>query len=75
MKFYKTKLILVDPIAHAYPNNQQDPDFALNERLPGGKCDRCGHDEWWFLPDECVGVRTGGKPYIECMKCGGTTHL
>jgi hypothetical protein len=74
IKFYATKLVPVNPMLHAYGVNHARVG-TLNDRLPEGKCTECGGTEWYFLPAEASAVREGGKPYIECLKCGYTTHL
>ena len=38
-------------------------------------CPECGHNEWWLLPKQGAAVRTGGKPYCECIFCGYSTHM
>jgi predicted RNA-binding Zn-ribbon protein involved in translation (DUF1610 family) len=49
----------------------------LSERMekPDGTCPDCGDNKWWILPVDCIAVREGGKPYIECLNCGYQTHL
>ena len=39
------------------------------------KANSKGKNEWMLLAKEGVAVREGGKPYIECLGCGNTTHL
>ena len=53
---------------------QEDSDFRkrVKETL---QCPDCGSTEFNLYPDEFVAVKEGGKPYIECAKCGYTTHL
>ena len=51
-------------------------EFDLDERLGnGGCCSECGGNKWMLLAKESVAVTQGGKPYIECLDCGSTTHL
>lgn len=73
-EFFKAKLVKVPNIlAHVYPNY---PEITLEERLPNnGKCPECKDNRWWLLPKESAAVRSGGKPYIECLTCGYLTHL
>jgi len=49
---------------------------TIEERLGSkeGKCEECGKNKWWLMPKEVHIVR-GEKQYIECLKCGHTTHL
>jgi hypothetical protein len=63
---------------HVYPHIENaDKQFTLGERLgnENGCCTECGGNEWMLLPKESVAVKQGGKPYIECLECGATTHL
>jgi DNA-directed RNA polymerase subunit M/transcription elongation factor TFIIS len=46
---------------------------SLEDRIQ--PCPDCGGEEFWLYPEESVAVRTGGKPYCECTKCGYITHL
>jgi len=78
-KFFQCELREVkgNIIDHVYPRLKKDPvKPTLEQRLPnGGACPDCGKKEWMIFPVECVAVREGGKPYIECLGCGHTTHL
>ena len=77
-KFFQAVLVEVkeDIIDHVYPQLKNHPNKpTLNDRLPEGKCEHCGGNEWILLPKEGVAVREGGKPYIECLNCGEVTHL
>lgn len=49
----------------------------LSERMekPDGECPRCQYTEWALLPDDSEAVKEGGKPYIECIRCGYMSHL
>jgi len=51
--------------------------LSLTERMGSEKaeCPECGCNHWWLLPREGAAVREGGKPYIECLNCGYSTHL
>jgi len=70
--FYKANLILVVP----KKLNKILKGQTLSERMENdGICPSCGKNEWWLLPDKCVVVREGGKPYCECLSCGYQTHL
>lgn len=52
-------------------------DMTLTERMgcENAKCPDCNKNKWMILADESVAVTQGGKPYIECLNCGLTTHL
>lgn len=72
-KFYQANLVLVVPTKlYAITKGQSVAERLGDEE---GKCPSCGKNKWWLLPKECVAVRTGGKPYIECLECGYQTHL
>lgn len=76
-KFYQAVLVPLEPeqvIASVYPQRVAS-QITLEERLPDCKCQSCGGKEWIILPKESSLVREGGKPYIECIKCGNFTHL
>jgi hypothetical protein len=77
-KFYKAVLkpIKGNVFDKVYPWLKGDNQLTIAERLGNaeGKCE-CGHNEWMLLADECVAVKEGGKPYIECLNCGMLTHL
>lgn len=63
---------------HVYPHiANADKEFTLAERLgdENGSCSECGGNKWMLLAHESVAVSSGGKPYIECLKCGSTNHL
>jgi len=51
--------------------------MTIKERMGNdeGKCPECDCNSWILLPKESVAVKEGGKPYIECMNCGVTSHL
>lgn len=78
-KFFQCELkeIKGDVFDHIYPHLKNNPKKpTLVERLPnGGTCPECWRKEWMLLPLEGAAVRTGGKPYIECLCCGYQTHL
>lgn len=73
-KFYQVVLKPIkDVIAHVYPNKI---GITLEDRLPNNaECDECGGNEWMLLPKKSNPIKQGGKPYIECLGCGLTTHL
>jgi hypothetical protein len=77
-KFYQAVLKEVkgNVLDHVYPYFKGKGQLTMEERLgnPEGNC-VCGGSEWIILPNECVAVSQGGKPYIECMVCGEWTHL
>lgn len=81
-KFYQTELKLIEGNVFdvAYPFLKGKSGFAqftLKERMGDdeAKCPDCSNNEWWLLPSDSVAVREGGKPYIECLNCGYSTHL
>ena len=50
--------------------------LPLSERLENdGECPRCQYTDWALLPEESEAVKEGGKPYIECIRCGYLSHL
>jgi hypothetical protein len=59
-----------------YPNKPKG-SVTLEERLPESEwnCPECNCNSWIVLPRESAAVKEGGKPYIECMNCGYSTHL
>jgi len=74
-KFYQAVLVEVENvIKHVYPNQ---PSLTITDRMgtENAICEMCGYNRWWLLPKECVSVNESGKPYIECLSCGHTTHL
>ena len=77
-KFYKAELIEIEDnvLDMVYPY-LKDEQLTMEERMGSeeAKCPSCSNNEWWLLPDDCVSVREGGKPYIECLNCGLQTHL
>ncbi len=50
---------------------------SLTDRMgtEDAKCPDCGENQWWIMPVEGAAIRIGGKPYMECLNCGYTTHL
>ena len=62
---------------HVYPQFKGDKQMTLEERMGSdkGNCPECDCNSWILLPKEGVAVSEGGKPYIECMGCGLTSHL
>lgn len=77
-KFYQAVLQEVEGniFEHVYPHLNSN-EFTIEERMgnPNGSCEDCGENEWILYPKESYSVRVGGKPYIECINCGHTTHL
>jgi hypothetical protein len=78
--FYQAVLKKVkgNVLDHVYPRFKgTDEQMTLAERLGNeeGCCSECGGNEWMLLANESVAVKQGGKPYIECLTCGSTTHL
>jgi hypothetical protein len=81
-KFYQAVLVEVEGniIDHVYPHLHHAPKhgMTLEERMPNDAlCPECDHvkREWYLYPRESVIVKEGGKPYVECLNCGYTTHL
>ena len=50
---------------------------SLTDRMGSedAECPDCGENGWILMPLEGAAVRIGGKPYMECLNCGYTTHL
>jgi hypothetical protein len=78
-KFYKAVLVKIkgNVLDEVYPQLIGNNQLTMTERMGSeeAKCSECSNNEWWLLPDDSVSVREGGKPYIECLNCGSTTHL
>jgi hypothetical protein len=83
-QFFKCILVPIETdkvLETAYSDNKRalhfitNGEMTLQERLPDCTCEECGKKSWFLLPKEGVAVRTGGKPYIECLNCGFVTHL
>jgi hypothetical protein len=78
-KFYQAVLKEVkgNVLDHVYPHLKGENQLTIEERLGDeeGTCYECGGNSWIILPEESCAVQEGGKPYIECMHCGITTHL
>lgn len=63
---------------HVYPHLKGSPNqMTIAERMGNkeGTCPECGCNSWIILPKESSAVSQGGKPYIECMECGTSSHL
>ena len=78
--FYQAVLVPINGnvLDHVYPNLAGTPNqMTLTERMGSedAECPECGENSWVLLPSESAPVREGGKPYCECMNCGGQTHL
>jgi len=75
-KFYQAVLKEVkgNVLDHVYGKNNR---LTIKERMgnDNATCPDCGENKWMILADESVAVSQGGKPYIECLSCGLTTHL
>ena len=57
---------------------KQTNGVSVKERMDGdeeAKCPECGQNRWWLLPMQGAARREGGKPYMECLNCGYSTHL
>ncbi len=84
-RFYQAVLQEVkgNVLDHVYPHLEGKNQLTMTERMGSefAHCPECLSDEkkktndWILLPKEGVAVSQGGKPYIECMHCGYTTHL
>lgn len=78
-KFYQSVLKEVEGnvMDLVYPRLKGSEQLTIEERMgnPNGSCEDCGSNEWILYPKESYSVRVGGKPYIECINCGHTTHL
>lgn len=78
-KFYQAVLVEVkgNVLDHVYPQFKGKGQLTMTERMGSeeANCPDCGHNHWILLPKEGVAVTQGGKPYMECMNCGLTTHL
>jgi hypothetical protein len=63
-----------DVLEHVYGKNH---NMTITERMGNneGTCPECGCNSWILLPKESSAVSQGGKPYIECMECGTSSHL
>ena len=70
VEFFQAVLKRVaDPIKHI------GGGATLEQRLGDACCPDCGGAKWYFLPTKSIAVQQGGKPYIECLGCGYSTHL
>lgn len=76
-KFYQAVLIPVEGnvLDHVYPHLKGRNQLTLTERMGSeeAKCPDCGDNTWMLYANESV-VQCG-KPYMECLGCGMTTHL
>ena len=84
-KFYQAVLkeVKENVLDYVYPHLKGKGQLTMTERMGSehAHCPTCLEEEkkktndWILLPIEGVAVAQGGKPYIECMHCGYTTHL
>lgn len=79
-KFFQAVLQEVegDVLDHVYPHFKGTRfQMNLTERMGSedAKCPECEANSWIILPKESPAVAIGGKPFIECMDCGYSTHL
>ena len=78
-KFYQAVLVPVEGnvLDHVYPHLKGRNQLTLTDRMGSeeAKCPDCGGNSWMLHAKESVAVRDGGKPYMECLGCGMTTHL
>ena len=63
-----------DVLKHIYGKNHK---MTIAERMGNaqGTCPECGCNSWIILAEESCARVEGGKPYIECMECGTSSHL
>lgn len=63
-----------DVLEHIYGKNHK---MTIAERLGNaqGNCPECDSNSWIILAEESCARVEGGKPYIECMNCGTSSHL
>jgi hypothetical protein len=75
-KFFQAVLKEVkgDVLEHVYGKNHK---MTIKERLGNdeGSCPECNGNSWIILAEESCARVEGGKPYIECMHCGTSSHL
>lgn len=78
-KFYQAVLKEVkgNVLDHVYPQFKGREQLTMKERMGSdeARCPDCGENKWMLLAQESVSVVQGGKPYMECLNCGLTTHL
>jgi len=84
-KFYQAVLQEVkgNVLDYVYPLNKGKNQSTMTERMGSelAHCPTCLEEEkkktndWMILAKESVEVSQGGKPYIQCLHCGYTTHL
>jgi len=78
-KFFQAVLQEVkgNVLDHVYPQLKGEEQLTMTERMGSedALCEECGDNKWMLLADESVAVKEGGKPYMECLGCGYTTHL
>jgi hypothetical protein len=83
-KFYQVILQEVkgNVLDHVYPHLTGKNQMTMTERMGSEQalCEKCLEEgkksnKWMILSHESEGIAQGGKPYIECLCCGHTTHL
>jgi len=87
-KFYQAVLIPLktdkEVLESVYPHLVGTKDMpTMEERLGDAECVNCPREDitdkketrWMLLAEETTAVTQGGKAYIECLDCGGVTHL
>jgi len=78
-KFYQAVLQEVkgNVLDHVYPHLKGRGQLTMTERMGSeeAKCSECGDNKWMLLAKESPSVTQGGKPYMQCLNCGMTTHL
>ena len=63
-----------DVLEHIYGKNHK---MNIAERMgnESGNCPECRCNSWLILAEKSCARVEGGKPYIECMNCGTSSHL
>ena len=79
-KFYQAVLVEVkgNVLHHVYPQfkgGKYEPTMTERMGDENATCPDCEKNHWILFAKESPAVVQGGKPYIECMECGYTTHL
>jgi hypothetical protein len=76
-KFFQAVLQPIEGnvLDHVYPRLKGQMTLAERMGSEECKCPDCESNSWWLLPVEGAAVQEGGKPYIECLHCGYSTHL
>jgi len=79
LRIFKVKKVLTSAMGIAknvYGDNYYtDPAYFINRVKDAMVCSECGESTFNLYPPEFVAVKEGGKPYLECAKCGNISHL